>query len=35
MSTIKENSKRAFNQQAATYDNDIKGKHAELFIRTY
>lgn len=28
MNTIKENSKRAFNQQAATYDNDIKGKHA-------
>ena len=28
MNTIKENSKVAFNQQAATYDNDIKGQHA-------
>lgn len=28
MNTIKENSKAAFNQQAATYDNDIKGRHA-------
>ncbi len=28
MVDIKENSKVAFNQQAATYDNDIKGQHA-------
>ena len=28
MNTIKENSKSAFNQQAATYDKDIKGQHA-------
>ena len=28
MNTIKENSKVAFNQQAATYDKDIKGQHA-------
>ena len=28
MNTIKENSKAAFNQQAATYDKDIKGQHA-------
>ena len=28
MNTAKENSKAAFNQQAATYDKDIKGKHA-------
>lgn len=28
MNTIKENSIRAFNQQAATYDNDMKGQHA-------
>ena len=28
MADIKENSKTAFNQQAATYDNDIKGQHA-------
>ena len=28
MNTIKENSKDAFNQQAATYDKDIKGQHA-------
>ena len=28
MADIKENSKAAFNQQAATYDNDIKGQHA-------
>ena len=28
MIDIKENSKVAFNQQAATYDNDIKGQHA-------
>lgn len=28
MNTIKENSKATFNQQAATYDKDIKGKHA-------
>lgn len=28
MNTIKENSKRAFNQQAATYDSNIKGQHA-------
>lgn len=28
MANIKENSKSAFNQQAATYDNDIKGQHA-------
>ena len=27
MNTIKENSKVAFNQQAATYDKDIKGHH--------
>ena len=26
MNTIKENSKAAFNQQAATYDKDIKGQ---------
>lgn len=32
MNTIKENSKVAFNQQAATYDKDIKGQHAALFI---
>ena len=30
MNTIKENSKAAFNQQAATYDKDIKGQHAPL-----
>ena len=30
MNTIKENSKAAFNQQAATYDKDIKGQHAQL-----
>lgn len=28
MADVKENSKAAFNQQAATYDNDIKGQHA-------
>ena len=28
MNTAKENSKAAFNQQAATYDKDIKGQHA-------
>lgn len=28
MNTVKENSKAAFNQQAATYDKDIKGQHA-------
>ena len=28
MNTIKEYSKAAFNQQAATYDKDIKGQHA-------
>lgn len=28
MADIKEKSKAAFNQQAATYDNDIKGQHA-------
>ena len=28
MNTIKENSKAAFDQQAATYDKDIKGQHA-------
>lgn len=28
MDTIKENSKAAFNRQAATYDKDIKGQHA-------
>lgn len=28
MNTIKENSKAAFDQQAATYDKDIKGHHA-------
>ena len=28
MNTIKENSKATFNQQAATYDKDIKGQHA-------
>ena len=28
MNTIKENSKAAFNRQAATYDRDIKGQHA-------
>lgn len=28
MANIKENSKSAFNQQAETYDNDIKGQHA-------
>ncbi len=28
MNTIKENSKASFNQQAATYDKDIKGRHA-------
>ena len=28
MNTIKENSKAAFNQQAATYDKNIKGQHA-------
>ena len=28
MNTIKENSRAAFNQQADTYDNDIKGQHA-------
>ena len=28
MNTIKESSKAAFNQQAATYDQDIKGQHA-------
>ena len=28
MVDIKENSKVAFNQQAATYDNDIKGQHS-------
>ena len=28
MNTIKENSKASFNQQAATYDKDIKGQHA-------
>ena len=28
MNTIKENSIRAFNQQAATYDNDMKDQHA-------
>ena len=28
MNTIKENSKAAFNRQAATYDKDIKGQHA-------
>lgn len=28
MADIKENSKAAFNQQAATYDNDIRGQHA-------
>ena len=31
MNTVKENSKAAFNQQAATYDKDIKGQPA-LFI---
>lgn len=28
MNTTKENSKASFNQQAATYDKDIKGQHA-------
>ena len=28
MNTVKENSKAAFNQQADTYDKDIKGQHA-------
>lgn len=28
MNAVKENSKAAFNQQAATYDTDIKGQHA-------
>ena len=28
MNTVKEKSKAAFNQQAATYDKDIKGQHA-------
>ena len=28
MANVKENSKTAFNQQADTYDNDIKGQHA-------
>ena len=28
MNTIKENSKAAFNRQAATYDDDMKGQHA-------
>lgn len=28
MNTVKENSKAAFNQQATTYDKDIKGQHA-------
>ena len=28
MANVKENSKTAFNQQAATYDSDIKGQHA-------
>ena len=28
MNTIKENSKRTFDQQAETYDSDIKGQHA-------
>lgn len=28
MVNVKENSKAAFNRQAATYDNDIKGQHA-------
>ena len=28
MRSIKENSKETFNQQAATYDKDIKGQHA-------
>ena len=28
MANVKENSKAAFNQQAATYDSDIKGQHA-------
>ena len=28
MNTIKENSKASFNQQAATYDKDIKSQHA-------
>ena len=31
MNTIKENSKAAFNQQAATYDKDIRGQHARPF----
>lgn len=30
MNTIKENSRAAFNQQADTYDNDIKGQHARF-----
>ena len=28
MNAIKENSKAAFNRQAATYDEDMKGQHA-------
>lgn len=32
MNTVKENSKAAFNQQAATYDKDIKGSTPALFI---
>ena len=35
MNTIKENSKAAFNQQAATYDKDIKGQHARSLCRTF
>lgn len=32
MANVKENSKTAFNQQAATYDSDIKGQHARPYI---
>ena len=32
MNAIKENSKAAFNRQAATYDEDMKGQHAPFSL---